>query len=119
MTTAGAQKKYGRTTENRHCCHPNCKLMAVINGNCRLHYIAKLSTTRRRNRIKAENRLNQYVDKMARLYPTDYLKKIKEGLEDEEKFKQTVREVDLENDLDPETEREFLERLERAVKKSD
>jgi hypothetical protein len=44
------------------------------------------------------------------------LERIKEGLEDEEKFKASVAELDLESEEDSETEREFLEKFLRSVK---
>ena len=47
----------------------------------------------------------------------DFLEKIKEGLEDENKFKQSVQELDLETDgEEKETDDEFLEKFLRVVK---
>jgi len=66
--------------------------------------------------VKAERRLNAYVERLAKKYPKDYLEKIKEGLENDEKFKKTVEELDLEDSEHPETEREYLEKFIRNAK---
>jgi len=53
-------------------------------------------------------------------YPEEYLEKIKKALESEEKFQETIEELDLDVSADnPETEREFLEKLVRNLKVGD
>ncbi len=67
--------------------------------------------------LKAEKRLNAYVEKLAKKYPSDWMEKIKEGVEDESKFKQTVQELDVEvQQEEPDTDNEFLEKFMRTVK---
>jgi hypothetical protein len=109
-----------KTSKKKFCIQDKCKQQAVSNGYCRLHYIANWKHIRFDAQVKAERRLNAYVDRIAKKYPKDYLERIKEGLESEEKFKQTVEELDLDGDGDnPETEREFLERFTRQIKGED
>jgi len=100
--------------KKRFCMHEECKSQAVSHGYCRLHYIANYRTIKLSEQIKAERRLNAYVDRLSRRFPGEVLEKIKEGIESEEKFKAAVEELDLDTDPEPtETEREFLERYNR------
>jgi len=100
--------------KKRYCMHDECKADAVSHGYCRLHYIANYRTIRLSGQIKAERRLNAYVDRLSRRYPGEVMEKIKEGIESEEKFKAAVEELDLDSDPEPtETDREFLERYGR------
>lgn len=109
-----------KASKKKYCAEADCKSEAVSHGFCRLHYIANWKHLRLNKQVKAERRLNAYVDRLTKKYPADYLDKIKEGLENEEKFKQTVNELDLEADSEnPETEREFLERFNRNIKGSE
>lgn len=107
------------TSENKkkYCIQAECNQLAVSHGYCRKHYIANWKHIKFDRHIKAERRLNAYVDRLAKKYPKDFLEKIKEGLEDEEKFRQTVEELDLENETGfRETETEFLEKFLRGIK---
>lgn len=98
----------------RFCMNEECKAQAVSHGYCRLHYIANYRTIKLSEQIKAERRLNAYVDRLSRRFPGEVLEKIKEGIESDEKFKAAVEELDLDTDPEPtETEREFLERYNR------
>jgi hypothetical protein len=100
-----AQKK-------KFCIQADCSEQAVSHGYCRLHYIANWKHIKFNNKVKAERRLNAYVDRIAKKYPKDYMEKIKEGLESDEKFKKTWEELDLDSpDESSETEREFLEKF--------
>jgi hypothetical protein len=109
-------KNAAKSPKVKFCAQPECNQHAVSHGYCRLHYIANWKTLKDEKTQKAEKRLNAYVDRLAKKYPKDYLERIKEGLEDEEKFKASVAELDLESEDDPETEREFLEKFLRSVK---
>src|ERR1700745_1070819 len=101
-----------KAPKKKFCVQPQCKAEAVSHGFCRLHYIANWKHIKFDRHVKAERRLNAYVDRLARKYPKDYLEKIKEGLEDEDKFRQTVEELELENEPGArETETEFLEKF--------
>jgi len=109
-----------KTAKRKFCVQAQCKEEAVSHGYCRLHYIANWKHIKFNDHVKAERRLNAYVDRLSKKYPKDYLERIKEGLENEEKFKQTVEELDLDSDAEPtETEREFLEKFVRGIKSED
>jgi hypothetical protein len=109
-----------REPKKRFCIQAGCKLEAVTHGYCRLHYIFNWKHIKFDRHVKAERRLNAYVDRLAKKYPKDFLEKIKEGLEDEEKFRQTVEELDLEQEPGfRETETEFLEKFLRGIKGGD
>ena len=105
-----------KATKKKFCAQEDCKSQATQQGYCRLHYIANWRQLKADEKNKAERRLNAYVDRMSKKYPKDYLERIKEGLENEEKFKQTVDELDLGEEGDAETEREFLEKFLRGAK---
>lgn len=106
-----------KSTKKKFCTQPQCKAEAVSHGFCRLHYIANWKHIKFNDHVKAERRLNAYVDRLAKKYPKDFLEKIKEGLESEEKFKETMEELELEHDGETsETEREFLEKFVRTIK---
>ena len=99
------------------CAHAGCKKEPSAHGYCRLHYISNWKHIRFKEKVKAERRLNAYVDKIAKKYPKDFLEKIKETLEDENKFKEMITELDIDIDLNPrETDDEFLAKFLRAVK---
>lgn len=112
-------KSPAKKAKKKGCNHAECKSEAVTHGFCRLHYLANYKLMRLAAKVKAERRLNAYVDRLAKKYPADYLERIKEGLEDEEKFKQTVEELELDSEGDHETEREYLEKFVRGVKNED
>lgn len=107
--TSKAKKKF--------CMHDDCKSEAVTHGYCRLHYIANHRAIKQEQQAKAERRLNAYVDRLQKKYPKDYLERLKEGLENEDKFKETMNELELDPEADPpETEREYLEKFLRNIK---
>lgn len=101
----------------KYCAQTECKETAVSNGYCRLHYLANWRELKSAKKDRAEKRLNAYVDRLQKKYPDDYIDRLKEGLEDEEKFKASVAELDLEHEEEnSETEREYLEKFVRGVK---
>lgn len=111
--------KAAKTTKPKKkiCAQTTCRKEAVSDGYCRLHYLKNWKLIKLNNQVKAERRLNDYVDRLARKYPKDYLDRIKEGLDDEGKFKKTIEELDLDHDHENhETEREFLEKFLRNNK---
>lgn len=105
-----------KAPKKKFCVQAECKAEAVSHGFCRLHYLANWKHIKFNDHVKAERRLNAYVDRLAKKYPEDYLEKIKEGLLNEEKFKQTVDELDLDEHETTETEREYLEKFVRTLK---
>ena len=116
-TSAAKTKNKAVSSKEKICSEPSCKREASAQGYCRLHYISHWKHIRLNEKVKAERRLNAYVDKISKKYPKDFLEKIKETLEDEAKFKKMVTELDIEIDISPkETDDEFLARFLRAVK---
>ncbi len=112
-----ATKKNAAEPKEARCTHAKCKQPAAQEGYCRLHYLANWKHIKLNNQLKAEKRLNAYVDRLAKKYPGDFMDKIREELEDENKFKQSVQELEIDPDAEnPETDREFLERLSRIFK---
>ena len=94
-------------------------------GVSRLKFIANWKASKDKENAKAERRLNSYVDRLVKKYPGDYLDKIKEALEDESKFSESLDEIYFDaadtteavaEEEDEETEREFLEKFSRNVK---
>ncbi len=108
--------KKANSTKKKFCVENECKKAAVSHGYCRLHYIAHWRHIKLDRHMKAERRLNAYVDRLSKKYPKDFMEKIKEGLEDESKFRETVEELDLDPDKNSETESEFLEKFLRDIK---
>ncbi len=108
-----------KPAKKKFCAQSECNRPAVQKGFCRLHYLANWKHIRFDQKVKAERRLNAYVDRMSRKYPADFMEKIKEGLESEDKFKETIEELDLESDQKTETEREYLEKFSRTIKGED
>lgn len=108
----------GKTKKSEKlCAHSRCRAQASSDGYCRLHYLANWRHIKLNEKIKAEKRLNAFVDRIAKKYPKDYLEKIKEGLENEDKFKETVAELDVETGTESkDTDKEFLENFMRIVK---
>jgi hypothetical protein len=104
------------TSKTKICAESRCKAPATSDGYCRLHYLRNWKELRSEKKDKAEKRLNSYVDRLMKKYPGEYLDKIKESLESEEKFKEAMQEVDLEVEGDGESDREYLEKLSRNVK---
>jgi len=107
--------KKSAAPKKKFCVENECKQEAVSHGYCRLHYIGHWRHIKFDRHVKAERRLNAYVDRLTKKYPKDFMDKIKEGLEDESKFRETVEELDLEADRS-ETEEEFLEKFLRDIK---
>ena len=103
-------------SNTKFCVEPECKETATLRGYCRLHYLSNWKHIKFNQKVKAERRLNAYVDRLAKKYPADFMERIKEGLEDENKFRQTVQELDVETEETPETDNEFLEKFMRIVK---
>lgn len=103
------------------CEQRGCRKPGISQGYCRLHYLANWREIKEEDKVRAERRLNAYVDRIAKRYPADFLEKIKEGIENEETFKKTMEQLDMDtdSDQDPETEREYLERMGRTFKPED
>lgn len=104
------------TSKTKICAESRCKSPATSDGYCRLHYLRNWKELKSEQKDKAEKRLNSYIDRLMKKYPGEYMDKIKESLESEEKFKEAMQEVDLEVEGDGESDREFLEKLSRNVK---
>jgi len=104
----------------KQCMYSRCKKEAVTEGYCRLHFIAAWKTIQLNKRIKAEKKLNAYVEQLAKKYPNDYMEKIKESLENDDEFKKTMGELkgesDTDTDPDDTPEGEFLEKFTRKLK---
>lgn len=111
MKSSTAQRK-------RFCLEDGCQLQSSVKGYCRKHYIARWHDLKNEKNQRAERRLDDFVNRLAEKYPKDYLKKLKEGLESEDKFAQAIQDLDVEPEPkeSTETEREFLERFERKIK---
>lgn len=113
--------KPARAKKPKACQQRGCKKPGTSFGYCRLHYLTHWKGIKQDERQRAERRLNAYVDRLAKRYPDEYLEKIKEGIENEDAFKKTMEqlELDKEHDQGNETEREFLEKLIRNIKHED
>lgn len=112
--------KKTKTDKKKFCLQEDCKREATSKGYCRLHYIQNWQQIKLDNKARAERRLNAYIDKLSKKYPQDYVDKIREGLENDERFQQSVQEADLDNDIEnSETENEFLEKFLRNIKSED
>lgn len=107
------------TTKKKFCLEEDCKQQAVTKGYCRLHYLQNWKKIKLDDKAKAERRLNAYIDKLSRKYPQDYIDKIREGLENNERFQNSIQEADLDSDSDGESENEFLEKFLRNIKAED
>lgn len=111
--------KAAKAPKPKKCAQRGCKQPSQneSEGYCRLHYIANWKHIKFNDKVKAERRLNAYVDRIAKKFPKDYLEKIKETLENEGKFKEMVSELDIDLEAGPkESDDEFLEKFLRAVK---
>lgn len=101
----------------RFCLEDGCRANGTIRGHCRLHYLSNWKANKLLQAHRAEKKLDDFVNRLAEKYPKDYLERLKEGLEDEEKMERVVSELDVDtNKENKETEREFLENFERKVK---
>lgn len=110
---ASPQKK----AAGKSCAQAKCPSQAESSGYCRLHYLSNWKRIKLNDQLKAEARLNHFVDKLAKKYPDSYIEKIKEGVESEERFFEITKELDIESkEAAKETDSEFLERFLRAVK---
>ena len=102
---------------HKFCVQTGCNGRVENHGYCRLHYIANWRLVKLDKHIKAERKLNSFVERLAKKYPADYLERLKVGLESEDKFKETVQEMALELEGDRvETEDLFVESLSRKLK---
>lgn len=116
--TASKTPAAGKVKRKKACIQTGCRAAPETNGYCRLHYIENWKRIRLNRQVKAERRLNSYISRLAKKYPKDYLEKIKEGLEDPEKFSESLQEIDLHIHETGEnfTDEEFLEKLVRGLK---
>jgi hypothetical protein len=119
-TLAEGVEKPKKTPKKRapSCEAKGCRKPGISQGYCRLHYFSHWREIKENEKVKAERRLNAYVDRLAKRYPDDYLEKIKEGIEDEDAFKKTMEQLALDpvQEEESETEREYLEKLVRTNK---
>lgn len=111
------KKNSKKQSKKKTCAQAKCKQPISIHGFCRLHYIANWRAIKFDKKVKAERRLNAYVDHLAKKYPKSYLDKIRENLSDDDKFRQTMEEINTDDpDAAHETDREYLERFLRTIK---
>lgn len=112
-----SQKKASKKASAKLCSQSRCRGEAHTEGYCRLHYLANWKHIQLNKQLKAEARLNYFVDKLTKKYPDSYIEKIKEGVENEERFLAIAKELEVEaQDPPKETDSEFLERFLRVVK---
>lgn len=97
------------------------KKMTKTQKKARLKHIMQWKERQKKEKKKAETRLNRYIDGLVKKYPAGYIDKIKEGLESDTKFNETVQELDFELEASAEksTDDEFLEKLSRDLKLDD
>jgi hypothetical protein len=88
-------------------------------GLCRKCYMTNWKVIKGQAQEKAQRRLNAYVERITQKYPEDYLERIRDGLENEEIFNKMVAELELDQDGEPETEREFIEKFSRKIRSED
>jgi len=106
-----------KKSSGKICAQAKCSGQAETSGYCRLHYLSNWKRIKLNDQLKAEARLNHFVDKLSKKYPDSYIEKIKEGVESEEKFFEITKELDIESkETAKETDSEFLERFLRVVK---
>ena len=111
-----SNKAPARKARKKFCAHTECRLEAITVGYCRLHYLAHWKDLQGREKVKAAKRLNAYVERFAKKFPSDFIEKIREDIDDENKFKESVQEVEVGIDETEETENQFIEKFKRVVK---
>lgn len=88
-------------------------------GLCRKCYLSNWQTIKGEKQQKAQRRLNAYVEAITKKYPDDYIERIRDGLENEDAFNKMVAELELDQEAESETEREFIEKFARKIRNED
>ena len=105
----------------KFCLEEGCKGEAHFKGYCRRHYLKNWKAIRMQEQLKAEDRLNDYIEKLVDKYPDDYLRVIKEDLASDKDLSEILSkhgdEVPTDEDMyDDEETRDVLEELKKNIK---
>lgn len=93
------------------CKEPDCKNQQTTVGYCRLHYLKNWKKIRDKQKKKATQNLNKYVDHIMKKHPDNYVDTIKHDLRHSDRFQKRAEEFysdsewnDFVEDLDMGTE---------------
>lgn len=100
----------------KRCAIKKCKEQVTTLKYCRLHYIAHAQDRFNREALAKEQLLDTYIVAITKKYPDRYLEIIKRDLSDADRFKKTLKELHISNDLDTKLVREYREVLHKIEK---
>lgn len=83
----------------KKCKKSLCKEPAVINGYCRYHYIAGWKVENIDKKVKKVKHLEKLVIEIKKRFPHEYMELIKADLVSDKIFKQVLKDMDLEEDI--------------------
>ncbi len=83
----------------KKCKKSLCKEPAFANGYCRYHYVASWKAEHIDKRVKKVKYLEKLIAEIKRRFPVQYLELIKGDLESDKIFKQVLKDMDIEEEI--------------------
>ncbi len=81
------------------CKEEDCKNQQTTIGYCRLHYLKNWRKIREKQKKKAAENLNKYVEHIMRKHPDNYVEAIKHDLSNSSRFQRRADEFSAEDDF--------------------
>ena len=104
----------------KYCLEEGCNDSSTFKGYCRLHYIKNWKYIKMQQKLQAEKKLNEYIERLVDKYPNDYMKIIKEDLASNKDLSELLAESDI-HEADPsqhydEDTHEIIENIKKSIK---
>lgn len=88
----------------RYCRVPDCDQIALVDGYCRYHYLLFWKKIQIRKKILQEGKLEEYIVELTSRYPDKYLEVLRKDLSTEREFINTIRELELDDEVAADSE---------------
>ncbi len=108
------------TNTIKYCLEEGCQGSATFKGYCRVHYIKNWKYIKMQQKLHAEKKLNEYIERLVEKYPKDYMKIIKEDLAANKDLSELLAEADVHEADDSEhydeDTRDLIENIKKNIK---
>lgn len=82
------------------CIEENCHNAETTDGYCRLHYLKNWKLIKEKEKKKAADRLNKYVEGICKRNPDDYMSAVKKDIRNEKSLGDVADGLVMEDDVE-------------------
>lgn len=97
----------------RYCKVKDCDQLSIVEGFCRLHYLALWKKIQIRKKILTDGKLEKYIEELTSRYPDKYIEMIRRDLKTEKDFLSAIQELEIDDSAEGEFEEDssFVEEI--------